>query len=253
MLLSDDFDPGEHDDYFARLTQFVSDGLNACGFVYCPGNAMATNPEWRQPLKTWMGYFRRWIESPEPKSVMLSSIFFDLRPVTGKTELFTPLQQSILERSQKNQLFLAHMTANALKHRPPLGFFRQFVLERGGEHDDTLDLKHRGIVPITDIARVLALSLGKPAVNTVERLRACAGTPSLSTEMAENLEDALEFIASLRIQHQANQIRNGQPPDNYVPPGELSELEREHLKHAFRVIQTMQESVAKRFGADRLG
>jgi CBS domain-containing protein len=168
-------------------------------------------------------------------------------------ELFVPLQQNILKKSQKNRIFLAYMMANALKHRPPLGFFRQFVLDRGGEHNEGLDLKHRGIVPITDIARVLALSLGKEPVNTVERLRACAGTNMLSSEMAENLEDALEFIASLRIQHQAGQIRNGEAPDNYVPPSELSALEREHLKHAFRVIQTMQESMAKRFGADKLG
>ena len=63
-------------------------------------------------------------------------------------------------------------------------------------------------------------------------------------------QDALEIIASLRIQHQANQIRRKQPADNYVPPDDLSELEREHLKHAFRVIQTMQESMVKRFGAD---
>lgn len=253
LLLSDEFDEEQHDGYFAALAKFVSDGLNECGFVYCPGDAMATNPQWRKPLKVWMGYFDKWIENPEPKSVMLSSIFFDLRPVTGTTELFTPLQQNILKKSQTNQIFLAYMMANALKHRPPLGFFRQFVLERGGEHDEALDLKHRGIVPITDIARVLALSLGREPVNTVERLQACAGSKMLSSEMAENLEDALEFIASLRIQHQANQIRNGRSPDNYVPPSELSELEREHLKHAFRVIQTMQETMAKRFGADTLG
>ncbi len=252
LLLSDEFRP-EHDGYFARLAQFVSDGLNECGFVYCPGNAMATNPEWRQPLKVWQQYFTRWIESPTPMSMMLSSIFFDLRPVTGSDELFTPLQKMILEKSQVNRIFLAHMMANAMKHRPPLGFFRQFVLERGGEHDETLDLKHRGIVPITDIARVLALSLGREPVNTVERLHACAGTNALSGDMAENLVDALEFIATLRIQHQANQIRRNRPPDNYVPPADLSELEREHLKHAFKVIQTMQESMVKRFGADKLG
>ena len=82
---------------------------------------------------------------------------------------------------------------------------------------------------------------------------ACAGSAAISTEMAENLEDALEFIASLRIQHQAQQIRLGKAPDNYVPPGELSELEREHLKHAFKVIQSMQETMVKRFGADKLG
>ena len=252
LLLSDDFKP-EHDEYFASLAHFVSDGLHLCGFVYCPGDAMATNKEWRQPLHVWKQYFTSWIESPTPMSMMLSSIFFDLRPVTGSDELFMPLQKMILQKSQVNRIFLAYMMANAMKNRPPLGFFRQFVLERGGEHDETLDLKHRGIVPITDIARMLALSLGKEPVNTVERLRACAGTQSLSQDMAENLEDALEFIATLRIQHQANQIRKGLPPDNYVPPDDLSELEREHLKHAFKVIQTMQESMIKRFGADKLG
>ena len=252
LLLSNDYRP-EHDAYFAAMAKFVSDGLHQCGFVYCPGDAMATNPEWRQPLKVWMSYFDRWIESPQPKSVMLSNIFFDLRPVTGNLELFVPLQRNILKKSQENRIFLAYMMANAMNHRPPLGFFRQFVLERGGEHDDTLDLKHRGIVPITDIARILALSLGKEPVNTVDRLRACAGTEALSQDMAENLEDALEFIASLRIQHQADQIRRGQEPDNYVPPDKLSELEREHLKHAFKVIQTIQETMVKRFGADKLG
>jgi CBS domain-containing protein len=252
LLLSDDFKP-EHDGYFASLAQFVSDGLNLCGFEYCPGDAMATNPQWRQPLNVWKQYFTSWIESPTPMSMMLSSIFFDLRPVTGPDALFVPLQKMILQKSQVNRIFLAYMMANAMKHRPPLGFFRQFVLERGGEHDETLDLKHRGIVPITDIARMLALSMGKEPVNTVERLRACAGTQALSQDMAENLEDALEFIATLRIRHQANQIKKGLPPDNYVPPDNLSELEREHLKHAFKVIQTMQESMIKRFGADKLG
>ncbi len=253
LLLSNDFRKEEHDDYFAAMAKFVSDGLAKCGFIYCPGDAMATNPKWRQPLSVWQGYFSRWIENPTPMSMMLSSIFFDLRPVTGDFELFTPLQRTILAKSKTNKIFLAYMMANAMQHRPPLGFFRQFVLERGGEHDETLDLKHRGIVPITDIARIIALSLGAEPVNTVERLRACSGTKNLSQDMAENLEDALEYIASLRIQHQADQIRSGQPADNYVPPNNLSELEREHLKHAFKVIQSMQETMVKRFGADNLG
>ncbi|WP_078118434.1 putative nucleotidyltransferase substrate binding domain-containing protein [Thiosocius teredinicola] len=252
LLLSDDMQP-EQDSYFAALAKLVSDGLNACGFVYCPGNAMATNPQWRQTLHVWQGYFTRWIESPDPMSMMLSSIFYDLRPVAGAMELFGPLQTTILKKSQENRIFLAYMMANAMQHRPPLGFFRQFVLERGGEHDETLDLKHRGIVPITDIARIIALSLGKEPVNTIDRLRACAGSPALSSDMAENLEDALEFIASLRIQHQAAQIKKGVKPNNYVPPDNLSALEREHLKHAFKVIQAMQETMVKRFGADKLG
>lgn len=253
LLLHDDFRHEQHDAYFAALAKFVSDGLNQCGFVYCPGDAMATNPEWRQPLNVWQGYFAKWIESPDPMSMMLSSIFFDLRPVAGEFDLFVPLQKTILTKARQNKIFLAFMMRNAMQHRPPLGFFRQFVLEHGGEHDDTLDLKRRGIVPITDIARIVSLALGLEPVNTVDRLRAASGSKHLSEEMAENLEDALEYIASLRIQHQAEQIRKGHPADNYVPPDNLSELEREHLKHAFVAIQTMQETMVKRFGADNIG
>ena len=65
------------------------------------------------------------------------------------------LQQAVLNQCPNNQLFLAHMAANALSHRPPLGFFRTFVLVHDGKHDDTFDIKHRGIVPITDLQAFL--------------------------------------------------------------------------------------------------
>lgn len=250
MIIGDDMAAGD-DEYFARLAQYVSDGLNACGFIYCPGDAMATNPQWRQTLSDWRKDFTTWIEKPEPMALMLSSIFFDMRPVGGDVSLFDQLQHDILRKTKKNRIFIAYTASNALKHRPPIGFFRQFVLIHGGEHDDTFDIKHRGIVPITDLARTHALSEGLAPVNTTERLRAVGETPAMSEEMAENLEDALEFIATLRIRHQADQIRLGRKADNYLPPDDLSELEREHLKDAFKVIKTMQDALASRYQAGR--
>lgn len=250
LLISDDMQP-EHDKYFAQLAQFVSDGLNTCGFVYCPGDAMASNPNWRQPLRVWRKYFSDWISKPEPMALMLSSIFFDLRPVRGQTALFHRLQSEVLQKTKGNTIFLAYMAANALQHRPPLGFFRTFVLIHGGEHDDTFDIKHRGIVPITDIARVYALSEGLNAVNTTERLRVAVESGALSRDMGESLEDALEFIASLRVRHQAEQIARGMPADNFLPPENLSRLEREHLKDAFKVIQSMQSTLESRYQAGR--
>jgi CBS domain-containing protein len=250
LLISDEMKP-QHADYFERLAKRVSDGLNECGFVYCPGNAMATNPKWRQTLQIWRKYFNTWINKPEPMALMLSSIFFDLRPVYGEIEIFQELQSDILNKTRSNGIFTAFMAANALQHRPPLGFFRTFVLIHGGKHDDTFDIKHRGIVPITDIARVFALDQGLSPVNTTERLQAAAETTVLSSDMGENLIDALEFIASIRIYHQAEQIRKGMKPDNYLSPEELSDLERRHLKDAFRVIQAMQDAMENRYQGGR--
>jgi CBS domain-containing protein len=250
LLISDEMMP-EHEDYFFSLAKQVTDGLDACGFVYCPGDAMASNPKWRQPLKVWRQYFNTWINKPDPMSLMLSSIFFDLRPVYGEKSLFETLQHDILEKTRSNGIFTAYMASNALQHRPPLGFFRTFVLIHDGAHDDTFDIKHRGIVPITDIARVFALNQGLKPTNTTERLEAASETSIVSDEMGENLIDALEFIASMRINHQAEQIRKGIPPDNYLSPDELSDLERRHLKDAFRVIQDMQETMDNRYQGGR--
>ena len=246
LLISDEYKP-EHEAYFSALANFVCDGLNSCGYVYCPGNAMASNPQWRQPVMVWKKYFEKWIATPEPKSLMLSSIFFDLRPVYGDFDLFTGLQKDVLEKTKHNELFISLMVGNALTHQPPLGFFRNFVMVQDEQHKNTLDIKHRGVVPIVDIARVLALDNGLAEVNTIERLDAAYQCKALSHEMHQNLTDALEFIASLKIRHQAKQIKAGLSGDNYLPPGELSGLEKSHLKDSFAIIKTMQQFFESRY------
>ena len=246
MILSDDL-RDEHLPYFAELAKRVCDGLNECGFIYCPGDAMAMNQQWRQPQSVWRGYFREWIEQPEPMALMLSCIFFDLRAVHGDFVLHKELQNMVLEMTENSTLFTAHMVDNALKHRPPIGFFRTFVLIHDGEHDNTFDIKHRGIVPIIDVARVLALAEGIPRVNTSDRLKTLGGTASMSQEMSSNLLDAFEFISNLRVRHQAAQISSGAEANNFLPPDKLSSLERKHLKDAFEVIKDAQESLASRY------
>lgn len=251
LIISDQMQP-EDDEYFKKLANFVCDGLNECGYIYCPGEAMASNIKWRQPLKQWMKNFSHWINRPEPKALMLSSIFFDLRPVYGVFSLFEELQTNVLKQTKNNEFFIPHMVGNALTHQPPLGFFRSFVMVQDDKHKNTLDVKHRGVVPIVDIARVIALDNGIKKTNTVDRLDEALKCKALSAEMHDNLVDALEYIGSLRIRHQAKQIRAGLSADNYLPPEELSGLEKNHLKDSFSIIKTMQQFFESRYPSARM-
>ncbi len=251
LLLDEAYDEARHGDYFRELAQMVCSGLDTCGYVFCPGEAMAMTTRWRQPLGVWQGYFRRWIEEPDPKALMLSSIFFDLRPVHGSEALFETLRATILERARRSRIFQAYMAKNALTHHPPLGFFRNLVLIRGGEHHHALDLKHNGVVPIVDLARVHALTLGSPAVNTDERLHVARDAGLISADGAADLIEALEYIGHLRILHQARQVRAGKPADNFMQPKDLSGFERAHLKDAFAVVKTMQAALANTYQADK--
>jgi len=251
-LILSDLATQADDDYFKSLASFVNAGLAACGFVLCPGGVMAQTDTWRQPLARWRQYFHEWIERPTRKALMLASVFFDLRPVHGDRQLLDALLEEMMPKTRGNSIFLACLAANALTHRPPLGFFRDFVLISGGEHDQTFDIKHRGIVPIVDLARQYALSVGVREVNTLARLRAAAGSEVLSQEGAQDLADAWTYIARLRLLHQTAQVRAGSRPDNFLAPTSLSNLERQHLQAAFKVIATMQSTLARRYPGSSL-
>jgi len=246
IIICDSMKPYD-DAWFENLAHFVCDGLAHCGFIYCPGDIMATNPKWRQPAKVWQKYFNNWIDTPNPKALLNASVFFDLETVIGDVTLLDTVRENLLHKTKNNSLFIAHLSKNALGLRPPLGFFRDFVLKQNGKHKSTLDLKHNGIAPIVDLARIYALSQGIHAVNTIERIKQAAGTAAITKASAENLIDAYEFLGILRVKHQAQKLVKGLEPDNYLSPKELSKLEREHLKDAFKVIKTLQDSRQVRF------
>lgn len=251
LILDDRYDEAAHGDYFRAFSQFVCDGLAACGYIHCPGDMMAMTDQWRQPRARWVQYFHQWVDQPEPMALMLTCVFFDLRAIHGQAELLDSLRHEVLQRTRGNSLFLAYMVGNALKHRPPLGLFGNISLIRSGENARTIDLKHSGIVPIVDLARVYALAGAVAAVNTHDRLEVVAQAGEVSVQSARDLRDALEFLSQLRITHQARQTQQGQAPDNFLALEELSNFERSHLKDAFQVVQTLQSVLGQRYHAGR--
>jgi CBS domain-containing protein len=247
LVLDDRYDEAAHGAYFQALANAVNDGLDACGYVYCPGEMMARTDTWRQPQRRWADYFAGWTQRPEPKALMLTCVFFDLRLIHGRASLVDDLRRHVLKQTQANRIFLAYMVGNALTHRPPLSLFGGLSPIRSGTHRDTIDLKHSGIVPIVDLARIYALAGGHAAVNTHDRLAVAAESKEISAQSAHDLRDALEFVSSLRIRHQARQLASGAQADNFITLDELSNFERSQLKDAFGVVQTLQSVLAQRY------
>jgi CBS domain-containing protein len=235
--------------WYEELADFVCDGLNECGYVYCPGGIMAKTDEWRQPLSTWKQTVRRWAVSPTPDAVMRVSIFFDIRAIYGDSGLARRLQKTMLKQASTNSIFLAALAANALASRPPLGIFRRFVVDRDGEHRDSVDLKKRGVLPVTEIVRLHALARKINAVNTDERLQALAHAKHLTIVDSRNLADALHFIQQLRIKNQCQQIVRGEKISNYLNPRDLPKMAKEQLRDAFTIIDEAQSAVRHTYRA----
>ena len=157
---------------------------------------MATNPRWRLTVGQWRGQFAGWAHEPEPDAVLSAAVFFDMRAVHGEAALVQQVREDAVAAAARSPLLLVHLTGQAVRMRPPLGFFRGFVLEDAGEHRDTLDIK-RGVAAVVQVARVLALRAGSTALGTRTRLRVAVARGQLSPQAGTDLADALELLSQL--------------------------------------------------------
>jgi CBS domain-containing protein len=225
--------------YFRRFGNLAIEHLANCGYPLCKGQ-MASNPKWRKPYSTWHNYFDRWMSAPEPQAVLHATIFFDFRAGYGDMALADRLRDFLVQEAPRRSIFLIHLAKDCLVNKPPLSFFRNFIVEKDGEHKNRLDIKTRGLVPYVDFGRLMALKHGIKETNTIARLQALADGDFIPRDLYVETREAYEYQMQLRLVHQLQMMEADKKPDNYIDPAELSDLEKQTLKEAFAVISRLQ-------------
>ncbi len=238
-------------EYFAELARYVCDGLNACGYRYCPGGIMATNPNWRRSLQQWQQQFRQWITEPTAEALLNAGIFFDIRAVGGESALADPLQHALLEQTRQHSIFISIMARGALQFRPPLGLFNRLVLDKDSDGNKGIDLKKRALAPLIELTRVNALANGIAAQSTLARLDAISNARLLSQEDCKNLAEAARWLMRLRYQLHQSQLEQQQPMHHRIDPLQLSSLQRHQLKEIFLLIDRAQQALILRYAGGR--
>ena len=231
--------------YLARVTRAVDEGLRACGIAPDAHGASAANPVFARSLASWHRAARSLAEDPtHDKALILVSVLADSRPVwsSGGGAALGGLWEG---GPYPDQAGLLRMLARfALSFRPPTGFLRDFVVEHSGERRGQLDLKHGGLIPIVDLARWAGMAAGLASAPTLERLRAAEAAGTMESAEAQTLAEAFGFISSLRLDHQVDQLRRGETPDDFIAPKTLNPLARSYLREAFRAVASVQANLS---------
>jgi CBS domain-containing protein len=245
LIYADDAPPGA-DAYFAALAEIVVEHLVACGIPRCPGDIVASNARWRQPLRVWQGYFADWQRIPDEEALLRAVIFFDYRQIYGTLDAEAALRP-IIRQARENRVFLGRLARTTLQQTPPIGAFGRVLPHRDATGQMVLDLKLRGTALIVDLARLFALEAGCAETNTHARLRQAVGQSVLSALGAEELNAALECINGIRLRHQFALFARNEPPDNLVPLSTLRVFEQRELQVAFQTVRRVQQSLAQAF------
>lgn len=170
-------------------------------------------------------------------------IFFDFRAIHAGTAFLHHLRSEHHEAIKKHGAFLREAALESLKYPPPIGFFREFIVDRSGEHNHQLDLKKRGLRPIIEAARIQALNTGIDATNTLERLAAINKAGILGDSLYLDIKEAYNLINHLRIVRYLDARAKNQQPDNFIDPRSLNSLQRNMLKESFVAIARLQKNL----------
>lgn len=239
--------------YYARFATAAIDGLVAVGFPRCPGDSMASNPRWCQPLSVWQAYFRRWMREGTPEQVLSACIYFDLRALGGAAELATALTDLVRAEAPEQRRFLGLLASDVVEQRVPLTLFGHVGVHRSGPHRGAVDVKGAGSRQLVGAGRLHALHLGVAATNTLDRFRAAAGGGLYTEAASRDIADAFQHLTRLRLVHQLDQFSRGEPPDNYVVPSALSRADAVLFRDALKTVAHVQGGIRERFATDFIG
>jgi CBS domain-containing protein len=228
-------------DYMRGLAAHVADCVRVIGWRLDPHGVTASGAFSASSIEDWERSIQSWLAHPSDNRVLIAtSILLDGRIVYGpqrgldvKELLYVTGDRSTLER---------WMLRLALAAKPPTGFMHNIVVEESGAQKGTFDIKRGGLLPIVDLARYAALRADIRVTPTLERLRGAANEGVLGATEARVLEEAFELFSALRLEHQVDQIEQGDSPDNNLDPARLDPLTRRYLRDAFREVTAVQRS-----------
>ncbi len=229
-------DPTSAGIYGAVVAGRVSDWLHKCGLLG-PDARWPEGSHPCMPRSEWQHFFGSTIRNPIGHDLFSRREFFDIRALSGDPSLIEELQGWLSDQLAKSELLVPLLANDTLGNLPPLTFFSGLVVALDGTQRDHLDLAETALYPISDAARVFALSSGLPHISTLDRLASAAARSPQYTQVF--LDAAEAYRIALFQQALAGSSR--------IDPSRLGRLDQRLLKTAFSSIHRLLELTTVEF------
>jgi CBS domain-containing protein len=224
----------------------VSDALLECD--YLPEPEQAFEPAFYvATVGEWQARYRGWIQDPVRQQMYLARTLFDLRAIHGDRSLWTSLETAVADAVDRD---FVHILANdCLASLPPLTFYQDAVIDRGGERHTTFQLGHSALQPLVDVGRVFGIAGGATlGRSTLERFAVARALLPADEAIFREASDALRVVL-----WQQGRVGIGQGTSGTeLPPALLSRHDRHLLKGGFRAILRLIEFTGDRAWIERL-
>ncbi len=232
----------ETKNWFLQFAKLVTTKLDQCGFPFCEGNIMATNPELCNPLKGWKKLFTTIMTKADSKELLEASIYFDFRCIYGKQQLVNDLWEHLFAEQEIHTLFMRQLAENMLQaSRPPIKNLKWNLPGFMRVTPPPFDIKREATAPLDAAMRLLALNDRITETHTLERLQKVMEMGHMPKSLADEVHRAFDFILRLRFRLEFNSKGNTTEDQHRVDVGLLLPLQVKNLKDALKTIYQLQD------------
>jgi CBS domain-containing protein len=181
-------------------------------------------PKFARTHADWRRASRAWLQAPnEADSVIMICLLVDGRAIHGDRGL--PEVARVFRKLRRHRRTMSVLLSASTAPPTRTHWLRKSV-----------DLKRELLLPIANIARWAALTVGSTLLPTTERLLAASGTPMLSQTDGTALADAFRAVQEIRLTHQVHLLREKRRADDVVNLTDLPPVDRAVLSEAARVV-----------------
>jgi CBS domain-containing protein len=236
--IEDDGDPlPDYSSFFSRFVKEMNRGIGIC---FGTGRKFIVL-ENIQSFSAWKNFFQKKVT---PLTIGPRAKFFEMRAIRGREQEVDILREILVRLAAKDDDFMESIAMATIQNRPPMGFFKQFVVEKTGEHKDELNIYEKGIKPFVDVIRIMTLEKGLKHLSTTDRVRELKNH---HFEQASEVEYAIDYLRRFLLHKQLSQIERGRQVDNFVNPETLDSFEKITLKESFQLITVLYELVENKY------
>jgi CBS domain-containing protein len=230
----DDTSPAVIDGCRAAFAE-VSSALERAGLSGDGHGATASRAPFARTNAQWRAAAQGWIAAPEHnQGAIMISLLVDGRPIYGDPGL--PAAAAVVGDLRSQPATLRLLLDDTLARRARMRSTRIALLRRPNH----FDIKRHAILPVVNIARWAALSVGSAELGTADRLRAAAGSTMLPESQARTLIEVFEALQRLRLRYQLVQHADGGRPSDTLTMTLMSPIDRSVIGQAVREIASAQ-------------
>jgi signal-transduction protein with cAMP-binding, CBS, and nucleotidyltransferase domain len=237
---------GEVNRYFLYFGKKINLWLDKIGYQYCPGEVMAGNPQWCQPISRWKKYFSDWVSQKSPEGLLGVAVFFDFRMVYGSEKYADELRRHINQIVNGRNTFFRLLAEEVTKYNIPTDIFRDNGQETGQGMEESFNIKN-SISPLVDFIRVYSVQHHVGESNSLLRLEKLLRMNILPEDEYQEIENIYSRMMEIRFRSHVNAILDNKTPDNMVFRKELTVIEQTMIRKTFSEIVRYQQKILNDF------